>query len=186
MQAEDLVEQVPLVRRETGALEAARIVAALRVGGIVVADDSGEPVAVIAGLDLLRLVVPPYVRENVALAHVYDEAGADEVCAGLREHTVGDLLDDDGSRPAKLPQVAPEDTLVEIATVMLRERVSVVVVRPARGAPSGVVTLARVLAAVLAAAGEAGPGVRETLARDLAELHENASADRQEPEGTAE
>jgi hypothetical protein len=63
---------------------------------------------------------------------------------------------------------------VEIATVMLRERVSVVVVRAPGRATLGVVTLARVLAAVLQAAGEAGPAERATLARDLADLHAEA------------
>lgn len=173
MRAEDLAEQIPLVHRETSALEAARIVASLRVSGVVVAGDDGDPVAIVAGMEILRLVVPRYVQDNPALAHVYDEAGADEICAGLREHTIGDLLDAAGAAPAKLPQVLPEDTLVEIAAVMLREHVPVVFVRDREGRNLGVVRLPRVLAAVLLAAGEADAGVEATLANDLTDLHEN-------------
>jgi CBS domain-containing protein len=178
MRAKDLVERVPVVRRETSALEAARIIASLRVGGVVVVGDDGEPVAVIPGTQLLRLVVPRYVRENPILAHVYDEAGADEVSAGLRERTVGDLLDPDGAYAgdepvgSAVPSVQPEDTLVEIASVMTNEHSPVVVVRDRAGTSSGVVTLARLLAAILAAAGEDGPAVRRTLSQDLFDLHQ--------------
>lgn len=170
MLASDLIENVPTVHRTTSALEAARIVATLRVSGVVVADDAGEPVAVIPGTQLLKLVVPRYVRENAALAHVYDEAAADEISARLSERTVADLLDDDDAVTTHVPEVAPGDTLVEIAAVMVREHSPVVVVRERRGTCTGVVTLARVLAAVLDAAGEAGPAVRRTLDDDLSDV----------------
>jgi CBS domain-containing protein len=191
MRASDLVERIPVVRRETSALEAARIVASLRVGGVVVVGDDGEPVAVIPGTQLLRLVVPRYVRENPNLAHVYDEAGADEVSAGLRERTVGDLLDQESSdkgppTSSQVPAVAPDDTLVEIASVMTNEHSPVVVVRDRAGTSSGVVTLARLLAAILAAAGEDGPAVRRTLSQDLLDLHRQhlePGAGPQEPGG---
>ena len=170
MQARDLVERVPIVRRETSALEAARIIATLRTNGVVVADADGQPVAVVHGTQVLRLAVPRYVREDPLLAHVYDEAGADEIGARLRGRTVGDLLDDDDVTVQRLPQVLPDDTLIEVAAVLVRERAPMVVVRDTAGTSSGVVTLARVLAAVLALAGQAGPAVQRTLARDLLDL----------------
>lgn len=173
MRAADLAERVPVVQRGSSALDAARIIASLRVGGVVVADDAGEPVAVVPGTQLLRLVVPRYVREDPALAHVYDEAGADELSARLSDRTVADLLDDDEVYATRLPHVLPQDTVVEIAAVMVREHTPVVVVRDEAGAFSGVVTLARVVAAVLAAAGQADPAVERTLVTDLIELHEN-------------
>lgn len=176
MRAEDLVERVPVVRQGTSALEAARIVASLRVSGVVVVGEDDQPVAVIPGSQLLRLVVPRYVRDNPNLAHVYDEAGADELSAALRERTVGDLLDpstpySDGDLPNALPEVAPDDTLLEIASVMAHEHSPVVVVRDKAGTSSGVVTLARVLAAILTAAGDTGPAVQRTLSQDLLDLH---------------
>lgn len=170
MLASDLVESVPTVHRTTSALEAARIIATLRVSGVVVADDDGEPVAVVPGTQLLKLVVPRYVRDNAALAHVYDEAGADEITARLSERTVADLLDDDDAVTTHVPEVAPHDTVVEIAAVMIREHTPVVVVREHGGHCPGVVTLARVLAAVLDSAGQAGPAVRSTLDDDLSDV----------------
>jgi predicted transcriptional regulator len=168
--ARDLAEQVPVVHRADNALEVARLIASLRLAGVVVADDSGDPVAVVQGSQVLRIVIPTYVREDPRLAHAYDEAGADELCAGLGRRTVGDLLDDDEVTAQELPQVQPQDTLVEIASVMVRERSSLVVVRDDAGRATGVVTLARVMAAVLNAAGAMDPRVEHTLAHDLAEL----------------
>lgn len=176
MQADDLVERVPVVHRGTNALEAARIIATLRVSGVVVADDHDEPVAVIPGTQVLRLVVPRYVLDNAALAHVYDEAGADEICARLREHSVGELLDDKDVATKRLPQVKPNDTLIEIAAVMVREHAPVVVVRYPGASSIGVVTLSRVLAAILDAAGEAGPGVTHTLTNDLTDVLDSSNA----------
>lgn len=179
MQAEDIAERVPVVYRDSSALDAARIIATLRIGGVVVAGADGEPTAVVPGTQLLRLVVPLYVRENPTLAHVYDEAGADEVCARLRDRTVGDLLDDDDVHTSLLPHVLPQDTLVEIAAVMVREHAPVVLVRDEAGTSSGVVTLARLLAAVLADAGHGDPAVERTLARDLLDLHAEDEAPQQ-------
>ncbi len=170
MLARDLAEQVPVVRRSDNALEVARLIASLRLAGVVVADGRGEPVALLQGSQVLRIVVPRYVREDPRLAHAYDEAGADELCAGLGRRTVGDLLDDDEVTPSELPQVQPDDTLVEIASVMVREHSSLVVVRDDEGVSSGVVTLPRVMAAVVRAAGREDDRVRQTLTYDLADL----------------
>ena len=170
MLARDLAEQVPVVRRADNALEVARLIASLRLAGVVVADDAGEPVALLQGSQVLRIVVPRYVREDPRLAHAYDEAGADELCAGLGRRSVGDLLDDGEVTARELPQVQPQDTLVEIAAVMVREQSSLVVVRDEKGRSSGVVTLPRVMAAVLRAAGREDDRVRHTLLRDLADL----------------
>ncbi|MGN6611904.1 MAG: CBS domain-containing protein [Angustibacter sp.] len=170
MLARDLAEQVPVVRRSDNALEVARLIASLRLAGVVVADGRGEPVALLQGSQVLRIVVPRYVREDPRLAHAYDEAGADELCAGLGRRTVGELLDDDEVTPRELPQVQPDDTLVEIASVMVRESSSLVVVRDDDGRSSGVVTLPRVMAAVLRAAGREDERVTQTLVRDLVDL----------------
>jgi CBS domain-containing protein len=177
VRAVDLVEQVPVVSRSSSALEAAAVVAGLRVSGVVVVDEAGQPVAVVPGTQLLRLVVPPFVRADPALAHVYDEAGADEVCARLRDKSVGDLLDDEDAERVGIPEVLPEDTLVEISAVMLAAHSPVVVVRDRSGVSTGVVTLSRLLAAVLAAAGEGGPALDTTLTRDLADLHGDQHGD---------
>lgn len=154
MRASDLAEDIPTVTRDTGALEAAQVIARHRLSGLVVADDDGVPIAVVPGTQVLKLVVPRYVREDPSLAHVYDEKGADELCAALRERTVADLLDAKEIRTHALPSVLPEDTLVEIAAVMVAEHSPIVIVRDRSGTYSGAISFARTMAAVAAAAGE--------------------------------
>ncbi len=170
MLARDLAERVPVLRPTDSALEAARLIASLRLAGVVVGDDAGHPVAVLQGSQVLKLVVPRYVREDPRLAHAYDEAGADELCAALAQRTVADLLEDDDVTAAEIPSVLPQDTLIEIAAVMVREHAPVVVIRDEQGESTGVVTLSRVMAAVLSAAGNADARVERTLERDLVDL----------------
>lgn len=152
MRASDLAEAIPTVTRTTTALEAARVIAEHRLAGLVVADDAGVPVAVVPGTQVLKLVVPRYVREDPSLAHVYDEAGADELCAALAGKTVADLLDSDEIASRELPSLLPDDTLIEIAAVMVESHSPVVVVRGRDGRYLGAITFARAMAAIAAAA----------------------------------
>lgn len=152
MHARELAEQIPIVTRSTDALEAARVIAEHRLAGLIVADDDGVPVAVVPGTQVLKLVVPRYVREDPQLAHVYDEAGANELCAALRGKTVAALFDSDEIETRSLPSVLPDDTLVEIAMVMIETHSPVVVVRARDGTYSGAITFARAMAAIAAAA----------------------------------
>lgn len=152
MQASHLAEQIPTVTRATTALDAARVIAEHQLAGLIVADEAGVPVAVVPGTQVLKLVVPRYVREDPSLAHVYDEAGADELCGALYGKTVADLLDSDEIESRSLPAVLPEDTLVEIASVMVQSHSPVVVVRSRDGKYFGAITFARAMAAIAAAA----------------------------------
>jgi CBS domain-containing protein len=150
--ASQLAELIPTVTRSTTALEAAQVIAAHQLSGLIVADDAGVPVAVVPGSQVLKLVVPRYVREDPSLAHVYDERGADELCAALSGKTVADLLDSEEVESRTLPSVLPDDTLVEIATVMVEARSPLVVVRDRSGAYLGAITFARTMAAIAASA----------------------------------
>ncbi len=166
MRAIDLVEQLPTVTRETGALEAARLIATYRLSALIVADDDGLPVAVVPGTQVLKLVVPRYVREDTALAHAYDELGADELCGKLATKHVADLLEADDVDRRDIPSVLPEDTLVEIATVMIDAHSPIVVVRGKDGGYHGAITFSRAMAAIAAAAGTDDEGVRARLDSD--------------------
>jgi CBS domain-containing protein len=152
VRASDLAQPIPTVTRTTPALEAARLIAQHGLSGLVVADETGVPVAVIPGTQVLKLVVPRFVREDASLAHVYDEAGADEVCAVLRDKTVAALLDSDEIETRELPSVLPEDTLIEIAAVMIEAHSPLVVVRDRRGTYSGAITFSATMAAIADAA----------------------------------
>jgi CBS domain-containing protein len=166
VRASDLIERIPTVTAATTALEAAAVIAEYRLSGLVVADDAGVPVAVVPGTQVLRLIVPEYVREDPTLAHVYDEAGAQELAGRLADRTVGDLLAD-REVMRDLPSVLPEDTLIEIAEVMVRRHSPVIVVRDKQGVYHGAITFSRTMAAVAAAAGADTKAVQERLANDL-------------------
>jgi CBS domain-containing protein len=167
MRAIDLVDQVPTVRRETTGAEAARVVAEYRLSGIVVADDDGVPIAVIPGSQIFGLVLPRWVRDDRKLAHAYDEKAADEMCRFLNESTVGSLLDDDEVTVTRPPSVLPEDTLIEIASVMDEEHTPLVLVRDRDGTFHGVLTMSRVLAAIATAAGQDSDLIRRRLEKDI-------------------
>jgi hypothetical protein len=150
--ASQLAQMIPTVTRSTSALQAAQIDAEHQLAGLIVADEAGVPVAVVPGSQMLKLVVPRYVREDPSLAHVYDESGADELCAALLDKTVADLLDSDDIESRSLPSVLPEDTLMEIAAVMVEARSPLVVVRERSGTYVGAITFAHTMAAIAASA----------------------------------
>jgi CBS domain-containing protein len=167
MRAEDLLDQVPTVRRDTTGAEAARVVAEYRLSGLVVADDDGVPIAVVPGSQLLTLILPRWVRDDQALAHTYDEKAADDLCRTLNEATIGALLDDEKLTATEPPSVLPEDTLVEIASVMRQGHSPIILVRERDGTFRGVLTMSRVLAAIATAAGQDSDLIRRRLDRDI-------------------
>jgi CBS domain-containing protein len=175
MKASDLAERIPLVTWDTDAVTAARVLAEYRAGSLVVADADGVPQAVISGTDLLRLVVPRYVLDDPRLAHVYDEAGAGEVVAKLRERRLSHLVDDGEVTPRELPSVLPEDTLIEIAALMCRRASPVVLIRDRKGGYHGVVTLSRLTAAVLEATGTGTEQSARRLQVDLVDGQDDAA-----------
>ena len=166
MRASDLTEPIPTVTRDTRAVDAARLMAEYRLTGLIVADD-GVPVAVIPGSQVLRLVVPLYVREDPSLAHVFDEEGASELCARLNDSTVGVLLDDEDITTLEMPSVLPEDTLIEIAMAMVGSHSPLIVVRDKEKRYHGAITFSRAMAAIVAAAGGETERIRQRLSRDI-------------------
>jgi hypothetical protein len=65
------------------ARDAARVLAAQDLPGLVVVDGKGRPLTVLAGTQVLRMALPSYCQDDPALARVIDEAAADVV----RDHT---------------------------------------------------------------------------------------------------
>ncbi|RSN57634.1 MULTISPECIES: CBS domain-containing protein [Actinomadura] len=130
MRARELAVEYPTVTPDDGALDAARLLAGHGLPALIVADARGRPVAVLPGSRLLRLLIPRYVRDDPALAHVYDEDHADRLCAPLAERTVADLLRQD---ELPLPVVGADATVMEIASVMDQARSPLVAVCERRG-----------------------------------------------------
>jgi len=169
VRAIDLVEQIPVVTPDTSGAEAARIVAEHRLQALVVVGADGRPTAVIPGSLILGLIIPTYVRDDPNLAHAFDEQSADELATRLTTSTIDSLLDSRDIPDVKPPAVAPEDTLLEIASEMVRSRCPLVLVRDEDGTYHGAVVMSRVLAAVAALAGEDSDLVQRRLTQDILE-----------------
>ena len=167
MLAGELAERVPMVALSTTGAEAARVMAEYRLTALVVADEAGVPVQVIPGSQLLRLILPQFVRDDPKLAHAYDEGGAQELCRTLNDTTIGQLLEADRLSGEEPPSVLPQDTLVEIASAMSDAHTPAILVRGRDGTFHGVVTMSRALAAIALAAGQESPLITRRLERDL-------------------
>ncbi len=156
MLASDLQVSLPLVQRATTALEAARLIARDRLAALVVADDDGTPVAVVSSADVLGLMVPGYVLDDLSLAGVLDEAGGDEMWARVNERTIGELLDDEGLNVGGITRIDADAHLVQMAAMMVDAHAQIAVV----GDPapkSRFVTLPDVMDAIVAACGKRAP-----------------------------
>ncbi|MBD3940515.1 CBS domain-containing protein [Microbacterium sp. NEAU-LLC] len=148
MHASDIQVELPLVDRSTNAVEAARLIAENRFAALVVADPTGRPVAVVSSADVLGLLIPNYVLDDMALAGVIDEAGAEEMWAHAAGRTIGELLDDDEVSVRELLRVDSDSTLLEIATLMVDAHAQIAAVK---GTPGGFVTLPAVMDGILSA-----------------------------------
>jgi CBS domain-containing protein len=119
MRARDLAAPFPTVRMDTPAIDAARLLAGQDLPGLIVINDEGYPVTVLAGTQVLRMAIPQYCQDDPTLARVIDEAAADLFLRELGDRTVAQAL------PQHLPDlavVAPDATVLEIAAMMARTR----------------------------------------------------------------
>ncbi len=144
MRAHDLATPFPTVALDSDALEAARLLAARQLPGVLVVDADGLPYAVLPASRLVKLLVPVYVIEDPALAAVVDEPHADRLCQALSGRSVADCLPRERSVP---PIADADDTALEVAALMARERSPLVaVVDRADGARLlGVITASHLL-----------------------------------------
>jgi predicted transcriptional regulator len=137
MRAHDLAAPFPTVTLGTSALEAARLLAANDLPGLIVVDGRGHPTTVLAGTQVLRMAIPRYCIDDPTLARVVDEEHADTFMADLADRTVAELLPE---RPGELPVVDPDATVLEIAALMARARSPLVAV-VGDGEMQGAITL---------------------------------------------
>jgi CBS domain-containing protein len=151
MRANDLQVATPTVQRGTTAREAGRLIAdGIRIG-LVIADDAGVPEATVSATDVLRLMLPGYVLDDVSLAHVLGEADSEEVWEHLEQRTIGELVDDDDVPLHELVVVNPDDTVLEIAAAMSEAKSQLALVGPLRAGPAALISLPRVVTAILEA-----------------------------------
>ena len=134
-----------MVTEDSGALDAARLLAEHRLPGIVVTDSSGRPTAVLPASQVVRFIVPGYVQDDPSLAGVLNESMADRCADKLGEKTVRDVLP---KHLLDVPTVDAGDTIVEVAATMARHRSPLLAVMKGDEL-QGVITASRLLAAAL-------------------------------------
>jgi CBS domain-containing protein len=138
MRASDVAITMDTVTEDLPAREAARLLAAQDLPGLIVVDGAGRPLTVLAGTQVLRMALPSYCQDDPALARVIDEAAADVILEGIGDRTVAALLP--RSRP-ELPVVSADATLLEVASVMARSNVPLVAVVDRDRVMTGAITL---------------------------------------------
>ena len=112
-----------MLRDTAPAVEAAAVLVRHDVRAALVVGDAGEFVGVLSDSELLRALLPPFVGESRALARVLEEGASDVLFRRVESLSVRDLMPDE--RDAT-PIVHGDDTLVEVADVMVRSRASLV------------------------------------------------------------
>lgn len=151
MQAHEIAMMPPTVRMGDSVTKAVQLMVVNRLPGLVVTDESDCPIAVLPGTQVLRLAIPGSFQDEPALVRAVDEVHADLFWHGPDNLTVRDCLPRPVAKPAT---VAPEATLLEIATVMAMKRSPLVALVDRDGRLTGAVTLERLLTSLAIA----GPG----------------------------
>jgi CBS domain-containing protein len=144
VRAEDLDEQFPIVDVDSDALEAARMIAEHSLPGVIVTDASQKPCAVLLASEVLHMILPRYVQDDLMLAGVMGDALAD-YAQNLAGKTVGDVVP---KPPKKLPSVDARDGVIKVAAEMAQQRCPLIAVTK-DGKLHGVITASRLLAAAL-------------------------------------
>ena len=145
MHAEDIAEDFPVVSIDSGARDAARLLAEHRLPGIVVTDSAGRPYAVLPASQVVRFIVPRYVQDDPALARVLNDSAADRAAQKLGGKTVRDVLPE---HLVDVPAANADDTIIEVAALMVRLRSPLVAVLK-NGKLHGVISASRLLSAAL-------------------------------------
>lgn len=145
MRAEQIAEQFPVVRTDSDAIDAVRLIADHRLPGLVITDTEGRPRHILPASQVVRLLVPAYVQDDPALAGVVNELTADRICERLTGKSVEQVLP---KPPRQMAAVNADDTLLEVAAVMAREHSPLAVVVN-DGRLVGVITASRLLEVAL-------------------------------------
>lgn len=153
MHALDLAEPQPLVTPATTVSAAVRLMVQHGLPGLVVTGPDGSARNVLPGWLLLRLTLPPWVRDDPGLAGALPAAAADDVWRAAGVRTLADVAPAPPD-PDDLPLVPGRATSLQVAAVLSRTRsplVGVVEGGPVRrgvalgGRVVGVLTATRLL-----------------------------------------
>ena len=123
MKARNLASPQPVLRVRAPARDAAAVLGRHDVRSVLVVDDQGSFVGILSDSELLRGLLPSYVDLSSTLAHVLEEGAAEVLYRRLEGRAIADLMPRDRD---VAPLVGGDDTLVEVASVMVRARASAV------------------------------------------------------------
>jgi predicted transcriptional regulator len=146
VRAAKIAEDFPAVTLGSDALDAVQLLATRRLPGLVVTDNAGTPVTILPASQVVRLLVPAYVQEDPSLAGVLSESMADHIVQKLGGKKVETVL---SKPPPAMVTVNADDTIVEVAATMARNRSPLVAVMSDEGLV-GVITAPRLLEVALA------------------------------------
>jgi CBS domain-containing protein len=141
VRAEQIAEDFPVVRSDSDAIDAVRLIAEHRLPGLVITDPSGRPLQILPASEVVRLLLPAYIQDDPALAGVIGELNADRVAEKLSGKSIAEILP---RTAAQLASVSADDTIIEVAAVMARERSPLAAV-VTDGRLIGVITASRLL-----------------------------------------
>jgi CBS domain-containing protein len=123
MRARNLASPRETLRIDAPASLAAQVLSRHDIRAVLVVDSAGAFRGVISDSELLRALLPSFVSENEVLARVIEEGASEELFRRIEGRTVGDLMPAERGRP---PVVEGDDTLVEVASTMVRAGASLV------------------------------------------------------------
>jgi Mg/Co/Ni transporter MgtE len=123
MKARNLASPRQTFRTDDPSSEAAQALSRHDVRAVLVVHPDGGFAGIISDSELLRALLPPYVEDNEAIARLLEEGASDLLYRRLEGRSVADLMPDDRD---ELPVVRGDDTLVEVASIMVRSHASLV------------------------------------------------------------
>ena len=138
MRARELAKQQLFISPRETFRRAVELVA--EHGPLLVVDDERGLLGVLSDETLLRGLLPAYVQAQELLAGVLDEQSAEMLFANAQEKKVEELL-----TVGEIPLVQVQDSLIEVASVMVRTSSPLVAVLEGKAILGGI-TLADLLA----------------------------------------
>jgi CBS domain-containing protein len=137
MRARDLVRPYPMLSAGAPAAGAVQRAAATSVRSFLVVDPSGALIGVLSNTDILRAMLPSYLEDSPSIAGVIPGDQEDLLWKHGSRKRVGQVAIPDAA-------VAPDATLLEVMSVMVSTRASLVGV-VAEGRLLGGISLDQVL-----------------------------------------
>ncbi|MFI6942446.1 CBS domain-containing protein [Streptomyces sp. NPDC050418] len=155
MRAHELVEPYPSVSADDDAIEAARLFAERGLPALLVLDRDGRPYAIVAGSQLLKILVPDFLLRDPSLAGILTDTELQELAEQLAGLTVAQWI----PRRALPTVVGPDASALEIAALMASTHTPLVAVVESEGDRTrtlGAITAATLMGRLLAPDGSHG------------------------------